>query len=198
MKRNKSHFLTVAILLISAIIFFVFGGVAQERLVSKGRDSVKVKEPTKVKEPMKPRERMMMKQPIKQKEPIKGQEPVHVKEPVRAKEPIRAKRPVKTQPKNTALHSPSPLSPSSGSSFNNYPRTTELKWRAVNGAASYMVEDEYNDGKWEPFIKQSAGNTTSYKFDFVGMQTGRWRVWAVGQDGKEGPKSSWWGFKYTK
>lgn len=37
-----------------------------------------------------------------------------------------------------------------------------------------------------------------YKFDFVGAQPGRWRVWAVDNEGREGEKSPWRTFTYTK
>jgi hypothetical protein len=38
---------------------------------------------------------------------------------------------------------------------------------------------------------------TSYNFNFVGKQPGRWRVWAVSATGEGGPKSGWWTFEYT-
>jgi hypothetical protein len=40
--------------------------------------------------------------------------------------------------------------------------------------------------------------STEYQFDFVGAQPGRWRVSAVDDSGREGPKSDWWTFRYTK
>ena len=38
----------------------------------------------------------------------------------------------------------------------------------------------------------------TYTFNFVGAQPGCWRVWAVDEQGHEGPKSPWWEFVYTK
>lgn len=108
---------------------------------------------------------------------------------------VKLERPAK---KNVVLHNPSQLSPTSGTVFNKFPRHTVLRWSKVDGAASYMVEVEYNDSKWEPLVSTSTGKATIYKFDFVGKQSGRWRVWAVGPDGNESKKSAWWGFKYTK
>jgi hypothetical protein len=108
---------------------------------------------------------------------------------------VKVERSVK---KNVVLHNPSQLSPTSGTIFNKFPRHTVLRWSKVDGAASYMVEVEYNDSKWEPSVLTSTGKATIYKFDFVGKQSGRWRVWAVGPDGNESKKSAWWGFKYTK
>jgi hypothetical protein len=100
--------------------------------------------------------------------------------------------------KPIVLRPPSLLSPTSGTVFSKFPRHTALRWSPVNGAASYMVEVEYHDTKWEPLALTSTGKATIYKFDFVGKQSGRWRVWAVGPDGKESRKSAWWGFRYTK
>lgn len=114
---------------------------------------------------------------------------------IHRQQPVKVERPVKG---NAILHAPSQLSPTSGTVFNKYPRRTVLRWSPVNGAASYMVEVEYHDTKWEPLTLKSTGKATRFEFDFVGKQAGRWRVWAVGSDGKESRKSSWWGFRYTK
>jgi hypothetical protein len=105
------------------------------------------------------------------------------------------------------LTAPVQDSPASGSVFNSYPRTTTLSWEPVPGAASYTVEvDCYGccqNSRW----CTDAGRTwdvvpgvtdTSYTFDFVGAQPGRWRVWAVDASGNEGPKSDWWNFRYTR
>jgi hypothetical protein len=97
----------------------------------------------------------------------------------------------------TALTVPTQLSPPDGSMFVHYPRTTTLQWSTVTGAASYKVEWQYQyNGTWSTGIFASGITTTSYTFDFVGDQPGRWRVWAVSTNGLEGPKSGWWGFSY--
>ena len=108
---------------------------------------------------------------------------------------VKMEKPAK---KNAVLNNPSQLSPTSGTVFNKFPRHTVLRLSKVDGAASYMVEVEYNDSKWEPSVLTSTGKATIYKFDFVGKQAGRWSVWAVGPDGNKSKKSAWWGFKYTK
>jgi len=54
---------------------------------------------------------------------------------------VKLERPAK---KNVVLHNPSQLSPTSGTVFNKFPRHTVLRWSKVDGAASYMVEVEYN------------------------------------------------------
>lgn len=105
-----------------------------------------------------------------------------------------------------ALPAPVQLSPPDGLVFDIYPRTTTLKWAPVSGAVKYGVEWSYRDSSvdewcgddprcitWIEYVPN-----TSYTFSFVGAQPGRWRVWAVDSDGKDGIKSGWWGFAYTK
>ncbi len=105
------------------------------------------------------------------------------------------------------LVAPAQLSPANGSVFSNYPRTTSPKWSAVTGATSYTVEiDCYHccqNNQWCTDVGQTWDivpnvATTSYTFDFVGAQPGRWRVWAVDSNGQAGPKSGWWYFSYTR
>ena len=102
---------------------------------------------------------------------------------------------------------PKQLAPPNGSTFNKFPRTTTLKWQAVSCAKSYTVEIDCfmccEANKWCTDVGKEYKlvpnvNATQYTFDFVGAQPGRWRVWAVDASGKPGPKSTWWGFKYTK
>jgi hypothetical protein len=106
-----------------------------------------------------------------------------------------------------SLAAPTQLSPANGSVFENYPRTTRLQWSAVPGAATYTVEiDAYDpgSGRWfsdlagKPWDLVPNIKETSYTFDFVGAQPGRWRVWAVDANGQEGPQSGWWEFRYTR
>ncbi len=89
------------------------------------------------------------------------------------------------------LSAPVQQSPASGTTFHHYPRTLTLRWATVPGASSYTVEVE----NWllVPDLKQ-----TSYTFDFVGAQPGRWRVWAVDTAGRGSPKSEWWTFAFTR
>ena len=104
-------------------------------------------------------------------------------------------------------NAPRQLSPKHKSVFNHYPRTTTLRWQPVKGAVSYTVEIDCfhccESGKW---CSEVNGNTTivsnlnqtEHVFDFVGAQPGRWRVWAVFNNGKSGIKSPWWEFRHTK
>lgn len=105
------------------------------------------------------------------------------------------------------LTAPTQVSPPNGSVFGHFPRTTTLNWSPVNGAASYTVEvDCYQccqANKWCTDVGQTWKvvpniTSTSYTFDFVGAQPGRWRVWAVGSGGAQGPKTGWWEFRYTR
>lgn len=105
------------------------------------------------------------------------------------------------------LTAPVQVSPVNGTVFNNFPRTTKLEWKPVPGAASYTVEIDCmhccQSGKWCTDIGKQYKvvpnlKASSYTFNFVGAQPGKWRVWAVGANGQPGPKSAWWEFRYTR
>lgn len=111
----------------------------------------------------------------------------------------------------SSLPAPSQISPASGTVFDHYPRETTLRWTEVTGAASYVVEiDFYSyDSGWISELDPNRTpkpathierdlNTTTYKFNFVGAQPGRWRVWVVDRDGNESAKTDWWIFRYTR
>jgi hypothetical protein len=92
---------------------------------------------------------------------------------------------------------PKLISPANGTSFNNYPRTTTLRWEAVPGVSGYRVEVQYQSGvSWYTWRNVTVTGT-SYTFNFVGAQPGRWRVTAISGGGVQGPPSGWWGFRYT-
>src|SRR5215471_1760383 len=111
-----------------------------------------------------------------------------------------------------ALYLPPPLqlAPAENERFDHYPRRTTLRWDGVEGAVSYQVEVDYCQNSADlnecrspapqilsfgpdkkPIIK------TTYRFDFVGAQPGRWRVWAIDKDGRAGFKSPWRMFSYS-
>lgn len=105
-----------------------------------------------------------------------------------------------------SLSAPVQLSPADGSVFSHYPRSTTLEWSPVAGAATYTVEidcyhccvtDRWCSDSGTPWSIVPGITGTSYAFDYVGKQPGRWRVWAVKASGEEGPKSGWWDFEYT-
>jgi hypothetical protein len=107
------------------------------------------------------------------------------------------------------LPAPNQLSPIDNQQFEIFPRVTRLEWTAVEGAASYSIEIDVCQGR--PKNRQCINPqpltlpsnpastnlmTTSYEFNFVGAQPGRWRVWAVDKEGREGFKSEWRTFVY--
>ena len=106
--------------------------------------------------------------------------------------------PPEPTPQST-LAAPVLISPPDGSVFGNYPRITTCKWGAVAGAVKYQFEAEFweiNQKQW--VMRYSAKvSATTYTFDFVGKQPGRWRVAAVDAGGHAGMPSGWWGFVYT-
>lgn len=99
------------------------------------------------------------------------------------------------------MPAPAQLAPADGSVFGHYPRVTTLVWGPVEGAASYRIESQYCDpagcaaGASSYSTRDLAG--TSYTFDFVGAQPGRWRVTAFDAAGTAGVTSAWSNFRYT-
>jgi len=110
------------------------------------------------------------------------------------------------------LAAPVQLSPANDTVFDHYPRRTTLQWSPVEGAASYSIEVDYCDGRQRqkpvcvnPQPLRMTNNpatsgivSTTYEFFFVGAQRGRWRVWALDKDGREGFKSPWRSFVYLR
>jgi hypothetical protein len=112
------------------------------------------------------------------------------------------------------LPAPPQLSPADGATFDHFPRRTRLEWSPVEGAASYAVEVDYCEARGsraggcadpQPLasLMKNVPPThgvkgTAYEFDFGGAQPGRWRVWAVDGEGREGFKSPWRRFVYLK
>jgi hypothetical protein len=99
------------------------------------------------------------------------------------------------------------ISPEDGIVFEHYPRTTTLEWMSVPGAKSYTVEvDCYHcciRSRWcadigEKYRVEKNLTATSYTFNFVGAQPGRWRVTAVGESGRTIIQTDWWEFRYTR
>lgn len=112
--------------------------------------------------------------------------------------------------RGTLLSAPEQTLPEEGQTLDNYPRTTALRWKAVSGAAGYAVELDCLhccvSGKWCSDLGRpwkivrdiDAARSPGYKFEFAGAQSGRWRVWAVDKNGREGEKSPWRTFRYTR
>lgn len=107
-------------------------------------------------------------------------------------------------PASESISTPKQISPADGTEFDNSTSGVTLKWTAVSGASNYTVEIDAYDSSSDSWLSESSGSqvisgisTTSYSFEFPTEGPGRWRVWAVGQDGQESEKSSWWNFNYT-
>jgi hypothetical protein len=111
------------------------------------------------------------------------------------------------------LPAPTQLSPADGAIFDDAPpRKTKLEWAAIEGAVGYSVEVDFCRGPTkgnadcvepQPHILKGMPpmtdiTQTSYEFNFIGAQPGRWRVWAIDKDGNEGFKSPWRAFAYTR
>lgn len=107
----------------------------------------------------------------------------------------------------TGVAVPNLLSPPDFSVFSIFPRATTLTWSAVPGAVSYQVQvdfcgtppipiDPLQCPGWSPWRDTSVEGTT-FNFDFVGAQPGRWRVRANFSGGVVGPFSAYRYFRYT-
>jgi hypothetical protein len=108
------------------------------------------------------------------------------------------------------LPPPIQLTPAENDRFDHYPRTTTLKWDKVDGAVSYQVEVDYCQDSsvltecrrpapliFSLILDKKPITKSNYRFDFVGAQPGRWRVWAIDKDGRSGFKSPWRMFSYS-
>jgi hypothetical protein len=109
-----------------------------------------------------------------------------------------------------ALPAPEQTTPQEETVFHNLPGTTAIRWKPVSGAASYTVELDClhccESGRWCSDLGRPwkvvpgipAVSSPGYKFEFTGAQPVRWRVWAVDREGREGEKSPWRTFRYSK
>jgi TonB family protein len=101
-----------------------------------------------------------------------------------------------------SLSAPELLWPQNGAVLFHHPRYTTLVWNPVPSAAGYVVEWDFKRALgWNSEFHNSSPKTAktedpTYSFDFVGVQSGRWRAWAVDAKGKPGPKSDWYYFQY--
>lgn len=99
------------------------------------------------------------------------------------------------------LPAPQALSPTDGAVFDIFPRKTALRWSTPPGAVSYLVQVQHEDPTsptgWRPMVLRRVSDTT-IEFDFVGAQAGRWRVWAIDENGLAGPSTAWMNFRYSR
>jgi len=97
---------------------------------------------------------------------------------------------------DSGLGAPTLISPSSGTVYSHFPRTTTLVWSTVEDATSYIVEVQYDGGSWSTLVSTEVSGTT-HTFNFVGAQPGRWRVQAKAADGSTGAWTAYSGFEYS-
>jgi dipeptidyl aminopeptidase/acylaminoacyl peptidase len=110
------------------------------------------------------------------------------------------------------LQAPTLVSPADRAVFNDSSRDTTLRWNAVPGASSYIVQMDWcettdawiNSGEIWCEDGNSIGGiikgiaTTEYSFDFPGASPGRWRVWAVDSSGHVGSSSPFRTLRYSQ
>jgi len=90
-----------------------------------------------------------------------------------------------------------PIAPPSGEAH-LFQRTTELRWEKVPGADHYAVQVQYqspNDQRWHQLRTQTVSKP-QYTFEFVGKQSGRWRVSAYRSSGEGSEWSEWKTFSW--
>lgn len=123
--------------------------------------------------------------------------------PISARPAPPAKQPA--PPAVVRLPRPDLISPC-GKTYDHYPRETTLRWNEVPGATGYLVEIDClhccQSGKWCSEVggmwKSDNTSRTSYTFNWVGANKGRWRVSAIDQLGDKQPPSDWCYFDYTR
>jgi hypothetical protein len=107
---------------------------------------------------------------------------------------------------STILPAPVRLAPADGSVLDfNGGRVTQFTWAPVPGAIAYVIElDCFQCCQANEWCSESEGACdrwqvfgTSFTWNWWGANPGRWRVWAIGADGKAGAKAPWWSFRYT-
>lgn len=104
------------------------------------------------------------------------------------------------------LNAPTPISPPDGAVFDQSPRTTTVQWGSVAGAAEYAVYldaescEPYGDWcsnlGWGVASEHLTGTSTTVSPSGAGLA--RWRVAAIGADGRPGPFSEWREFEHLQ
>lgn len=102
----------------------------------------------------------------------------------------------------TKLRAPELVSPEDSALVSSLDTNVELDWRAVEGAASYVVEVENGliksrimatvviPSDYVRYLKRETTDT-SYNVSFSANGYFRWRVWALDADRNPGCKSEW-------
>jgi hypothetical protein len=98
------------------------------------------------------------------------------------------------------------MEPASGSIFDTYPRAMTITWSDVPNAIFYKAEILACNINYPavcfslPKLDNAIIETTatSFEFEFVGAQPGKWRIWGVDVNGMEGEKSAWSEFSFSR
>jgi hypothetical protein len=127
----------------------------------------------------------------------------HTPAPSAGSRPPTAPAPGAGGPAATTLPAPVLRSPRNGAQLNSswyYQHGLTLRWREVPGAADYFVQVQLcvssctQTGPNGPYSSTTQTVTVShYKIPYGGGPE-RWRVAAVGPDGRQGKLSRWWDF----
>lgn len=111
-----------------------------------------------------------------------------------------------SQDDNSNITTPLLLSPPNNYEINIYPRKVLLEWQEIKGATAYKIEIEYyvsSTNEWinlndkflqtrnVKYFNDIVYGQTYLKFIGVGKQPHRWRVKAIGDNGKESGFSEW-------
>jgi hypothetical protein len=110
------------------------------------------------------------------------------------------------------LPAPRLLAPGDGAVMSYYPRRLTMEWESVPGADTYTVEIQFQGGgsTWNDlteflnnngyvgYVEPVKLSDTRYSLNWIGINPGRWRVWAVDRDQKAGRKSEWREFRFTR
>jgi len=112
-------------------------------------------------------------------------------------EPARAT--VGPDPIPFAQRSPELLFPEEGFAFDHSPRTIEMKWASMPGAASYVVDVQRwaaDDSQWLMHPPQLKPSGTRADVILSGDERWRWRVSARDESGGASKPSAWRGFLF--
>jgi hypothetical protein len=106
---------------------------------------------------------------------------------------------------------PVQILPNNNSIFSHFPRNTVFKWSPISNVLEYRIEinvispsnkDGFRNKQWvcdgSNFCKTISVKQTDYSFSFWDICHVRWRVWAIFDNGKEGPSSPWREFEYKR
>jgi serine/threonine protein kinase len=101
------------------------------------------------------------------------------------------------------LTAPTQTQPANNTTFPTGTTSASLQWSPVQGAASYTVQvsraaNNGTCGFGATLVRQEGITGNSYTFAFDNNPPYCWRVWAVGNNSQQGPRSGWSEFSYMQ